>query len=125
MQPWCIYCGGHTRATTIDHMPPVVIFDGRQRPRGLEFSACAGCNAGSRLAEQVIGLLSRMYPNAAGDFQRQEVKRLMREVENNHPGLLREMVLMPAQRASFEGSGSGACPGTVRSSPGPGIGGKC
>jgi hypothetical protein len=50
------YCGGMNEATTIDHMPPITIFDHRQRPRGLESSACKPCNSGGRLAEQIVGL---------------------------------------------------------------------
>src|SRR5262249_17535445 len=97
-QPWCIYCGGVNPAPTIDHMPPTVIFDRRHRPRGLEFSACEDCNFGSRLAEQVVGLISRMYPNPPDETARQDLKRLMREVGNNHPGLFEEMVPTEAQR---------------------------
>jgi hypothetical protein len=28
--PWCIYCGGVHPADTIDHMPPIAMFEGRQ-----------------------------------------------------------------------------------------------
>jgi hypothetical protein len=100
-QPWCIYCGGVHPATTIDHMPPVVIFDNRQRPSGLEFPACEACNSGSKLSEQVVGLVSRMYPEPPNEGARQETKRLMREVESNHPGLLAEMRPTSGQLAQF------------------------
>ena len=56
----CTYWGGRAAAETIDHMPPITIFDGRQRPAGLEFPSCSACNSGSRAAEQVIGLISRV-----------------------------------------------------------------
>src|SRR5258708_17160625 len=62
-QPCCIYCGGVNKATTIDHMPPITIFDQRRRPDGLKFSACEPCNSGCRPAEQIIGLISRVSPD--------------------------------------------------------------
>jgi hypothetical protein len=90
-QPWCIYCGGVNEATTIDHMPPITIFDQRRRPRGLEFSACQPCNSGSRIAEKIVGLVSRMYPDPSTDTGREELKKLYREFASNHPDLLEEM----------------------------------
>ena len=35
--PCCIYCGGIHPADTIEHMPPIAMFDGKQRPKGLGF----------------------------------------------------------------------------------------
>jgi hypothetical protein len=90
-QPWCIYCGGVNEATTTDHMPPITIFEQRRRPRGLEFSACEPCNSGGRVAEKIVGLVSRMYPDPANDAGREELKRLYREFASHHPDLLREM----------------------------------
>ena len=90
-QPWCIYCGGVNEATTIDHMPPITIFNQRRRPRGLEFSACQPCNSGSRVAEKIVGLVSRMYPDPPNDAGREELKRLYREFASHHPDLLEEM----------------------------------
>jgi hypothetical protein len=43
----CIYCAGENVATTIEHMPPISLFEGRQRPKGLEFPACQPCNNGT------------------------------------------------------------------------------
>lgn len=90
-QPWCIYCGGMNEATTIDHMPPITIFDHRRRPRGLEFSACQPCNSGCRVAEKIVGLVSRMYPEPTTDTGREELKGLYREFASHHPNLLKEM----------------------------------
>ena len=90
-QPWCIYCGGVNEATTTDHMPPITIFDQRRRPRGLEFSACQPCNSGGRVAEKIVGLVSRTYPDPPNDTGRKELKRLYREFASHHPDLLEEM----------------------------------
>ena len=101
-QPCCIYCGGVNKATTIDHMPPITIFDQRRRPDGLKFSACEPCNSGSRPAEQIIELISRVSPDPPDEAGRQELQRLYREVANNHRDLYSEMVPTNAQLAAFE-----------------------
>lgn len=89
--PYCVYCGGIVPATTIDHMPPIAMFDRRQRPKGLEFASCDGCNQGSKRAEQVACLIGRSFPDAGTDEGRAEVAKMMAEVHSNHPGLLEEM----------------------------------
>ena len=100
-QPRCIYCGGANEATTVDHMPPRIIFDSRHRPQRLEFPACEPCNAGGKKAEQVAGLFSRLYPNPPNEETQREMQRLVREVANNHPGLLAEMRPTLRQRLAF------------------------
>jgi hypothetical protein len=95
-QPFCIYCGGCTPIETIDHMPPITIFAQRRRPKGLEFGACYACNAGARLAEQVVGLLSRVWPDNTGQADAKEFRKILEAIKNNHPGLLEE--LMPLER---------------------------
>jgi hypothetical protein len=86
--PWCIYCGGAHHADTIEHMPPIAMFDGRQRPKGLEFPTCRKCNNGTSLSDTVAALLARVYPDAPSP---DDLKRLLRGVRNNIPGLLEEM----------------------------------
>jgi hypothetical protein len=62
-------------------MPPIGFFTARQRPKGLEFGACAACNEGTRAADLVAAYVSRIGPNdVAGD-------RLINEAVNNHPML--------------------------------------
>ncbi len=101
VQPYCIYCGGNTIATTIDHMPPITIFDLRERPKGLEFPACTDCNSGSTGAEQIAGLISRMISSSKAEEARHETKRMMNHIANNHPGLLTEMMPSLKERIYF------------------------
>jgi hypothetical protein len=100
-QPFCIYCGGETKATTADHLPPIRMFERRQRPKGLEFSSCPDCNHGSSRDEQVAALLARIYPDPRNDELYREVQRMMKEVKNNHPGLLEEMLAEQPQWETF------------------------
>jgi hypothetical protein len=89
--PWCIYCGDSNRAGAIEHMPPIMMFNERQRPKGLEFPTCAECNHGTRLADLVASLMGRMYSDSKMDSARAEITRLLKAVSNNVPGLLEEM----------------------------------
>lgn len=69
----------------------------RHRPKGLEFPACGKCNAGGRLDELIAAMLSRVYPDAETEAEREEVSRLMAAVANNVPGLLEELAPFPRQ----------------------------
>lgn len=87
--PWCIYCG--KAAVTVEHMPPIQMFRLRQRPKGLEFPACAECNHGTSRSDLVAALMGRMYPDARTNDAQRELKKLLSAVSNNVPGLLQEM----------------------------------
>jgi hypothetical protein len=96
--PHCIYCGA--TATTIDHVPPRIMFWSKRRPKGLEFPCCNSCNHGTRLADMVAALISRTFPDARNETMQTEVNKLFKEVNNNVPGLLEEMHLNEADRAT-------------------------
>ena len=93
----CIYCAGANRATTVEHMPPIAMFDSRWRPKGLEFPTCKECNHGTRLTDLVASLLGRVYPDSETDPSRKELKNLLSAVSNNVPGLLEEMLVDEAE----------------------------
>ena len=57
-RPGCIYCAGAAVADTIEHMPPIAMFEGRRRLRGLEFPACGTCNGGTKHPDLVAALLA-------------------------------------------------------------------
>jgi hypothetical protein len=89
--PGCIYCAGENRATTIEHMPPISMFEGRQRPKGLEFPACDGCNGGTRHSDLVAAMLARSWPNPDTSIRQKDAKKYLSAVANNVPGVLQEM----------------------------------
>jgi hypothetical protein len=89
--PGCIYCAGAATATTIEHMPPISLFEGRQRPKGLEFPACAACNNGTGHSDLVASMLARTWPDANSQSQRKDVFKIFKAIANNVPGLLQEM----------------------------------
>lgn len=89
--PYCCFCGGSARSEEPDHIPSRVLFDNRQWPEGYEFPACISCNRESRHDEQVVAMLSRLYPDADTEQGKKEVYERIRAVGYNYPGLLEEM----------------------------------
>jgi hypothetical protein len=55
--PWCCYCGGSSRATSIDHNPARSFFPKGGVPFGFTFPACDACNAGRRRDESDASLI--------------------------------------------------------------------
>ena len=94
--PFCCFCGGNVKATTIDHIPSRQLFALKHRPAGLEFPACDNCNQGSKGHEQVAALLARIFPDSTTEAENQELKKILKAVNKNRPGLLEEMI--PTQR---------------------------
>jgi hypothetical protein len=89
--PGCIYCAGENVATTIEHMPPRSMFEGKQRPKGLEFPACQACNNNTGHSDLVAATLSRMWPDGDSDMQKRDVKKLLAALSNNVPQVMSEM----------------------------------
>ncbi len=90
-QPWCIYCAGEARATTVEHMPPAIMFRGKQRPKGLEFPSCAPCNHGTSHADLVASFIGRFDPDAGDEQGQKDFLKVLEAIKNNIPGLLDEM----------------------------------
>src|ERR1700731_1899017 len=89
--PYCIYCGDP--ATTAEHMPPIIMFWGRQRPNEFVFPCCEPCNYNTRHSDQVASLMGRVFPDPPDQAGRAELRRLMQAGGNNVRGLLEEMVV--------------------------------
>jgi hypothetical protein len=96
-QPFCVYCGGITSIETIEHIPPISVFDHRFRPQGLEFGACYACNHNSRLDDMALAVVSRCFPDPVGDELIEEARRHIAALLNNWPALSLEMLPSPRQ----------------------------
>jgi hypothetical protein len=64
--PRCVYC--NAIPTTVEHMPPLMLFNGRSRPSGLEFPACSDCNNKTKGADAAVAFLSRIAKSGPEDF---------------------------------------------------------
>lgn len=96
-QSYCIYCGGTTLASTVDHVPPTSFFRLGQRPKGLEFPSCAPCNHGARLADLVVAIVGRCWPDSSASEERENFNSLLGLANRKLPGILEEM--RPAKAA--------------------------
>ena len=94
----CIYCGGATQATTVDHCPPRAMFSQRKWPEGYVFPACAPCNAEAKDAEQWVSLLARVNsgPSLQNEEEEQALKKLGKFLLK--PDVLRSMTLSAAKK---------------------------
>lgn len=57
--PFCCICGGTEPASTVEHLPARIVFPRKHRPKGLEFPACATCNAQTRGDDSVLAIVSQ------------------------------------------------------------------
>lgn len=103
--PRCCFCGGSTKATTIDHIPARAIWEERLWPEGYEFPACGKCNAITRIDELIINMLSRVYPDPVTPAGERELQRAIEGVGNNVPGLLSAMQASARQLRKAEQDG--------------------
>jgi hypothetical protein len=88
--PFCIYCGGTERATTIDHMPPRIMFrvsiglaNLNSRPATTAISAKA--------TDQFAAYIGRLYPDPTTATDQDDVRKVLIGLKNNLPGVLQEM----------------------------------
>jgi hypothetical protein len=99
-QPLCIFCGGATPASTIDHQPARSFFDAKLAPEGYEFPACEPCNKKSKDQEHVLTTLVRLKQDGQQNGQREvDFAKYAKAMKNNFPGLLR--VLGPNEKQGF------------------------
>lgn len=96
--PTCCFCGGSTRATTIDHIPNKDCFKGRAFPEEFEFPACGPCQIKMRADEQVFSFVVQMSDRNAENYDREQSRRAMRGIKNNHPHLMPQILDDPAEK---------------------------
>jgi hypothetical protein len=96
-QPWCVYCGRTTPGTQQDHMPPIAIFDNRQRHGEMVYLACAACHFGTRRLDHVASFFSRVFPDPSTPALQREMYKVTEGINNNFSGLLEELRPTPEQ----------------------------
>jgi hypothetical protein len=86
----CVYCA--SPPTTVEHMPPVGMFRGRQRLSGLEFACCDECNNGTRAADLVAGFMARISPtNDVTEWNVEEAYQLIGKIADLAPDVIVEV----------------------------------
>lgn len=87
--PVCIYCT--SKSETVEHMPPVIMFTRRHRPKGLEFACCEACNGGTKHADLLAACVGRSMLQGSGEAETEDLQEIFRGLRNNVPGILEEM----------------------------------
>ncbi len=87
---FCIYCGGIEKAETVDHMPPIICFAEKARPKGLEFPSCKTCNNGAKHVDLIAGFFSRLNDLETPEITAPESYGLLTAIGNNIPNVLAE-----------------------------------
>lgn len=89
--PRCCFCGGNAPSENVDHYPPKILFDNKDRPKGFEFASCKACNDSSRNTDLVLSLFSLMsHP----DYIRQpnKLEKICKGVQKYCPRSWNELV---------------------------------
>lgn len=95
--PFCIFCGGHKNASSIEHCPPRSMFQRREWPEGFEFPACDNCNQGTSDHDLLIAFLARMDPiNERGNLDGR-LEGIMYMVNKQFPNLYNQMRLTASE----------------------------
>lgn len=90
-QPFCVYCGGMNRSSDIDHVPPIGIFTGRQRPKEPVVSVCKECHNGTRESDHVVTFMSRINPDPTTPQEEADVRKVIQSVGLRNPDLFNEL----------------------------------
>ncbi len=88
----CVFCGGTSAATTIEHCPPRAMFQFKRWPEGFEFPACATCNNGSGDDDAAVAMLARFSADGAGGDTDGRTEGLIRNVAAQFPGVFTNVV---------------------------------
>lgn len=90
--PNCVFCGGMTPATTIEHCPPKSMFDNKEWPEGFEFSSCNVCNLGTSDQDLIVAWMARIDFTNQSTVIDQRTEGLLKLVNLQHPNMLRKML---------------------------------
>jgi hypothetical protein len=88
--PICIYCGIN-QSEGIDHCPPKMMFQNKDRPPGFEIPSCKKCNHGTSHADIVASFLGRAKDTKGAKSDIAGIKKLLDAAANNFPESLHEM----------------------------------
>ena len=86
--PYCCFCGGVARSTTVDHVPPKACFPVGHWPETFEFPACDRCNHGTTMHDQIFGFYSMLLDFDGTNISKADIAKLKSGIENNYPGAL-------------------------------------
>jgi hypothetical protein len=90
--PFCVFCGGATAATTVEHCPPRALFQHKHWPEGFDFAACAACNHGTSDQDAIVAMLARMDPDDSVGNTDGRAAGIIKNVGNQFPHMFAKML---------------------------------
>jgi hypothetical protein len=91
--PYCAFCGGGTKATTIEHCPPRAMFQYSQWPMGFAYPACEDCNHGSSRFDHVFAVIARNDPSDESGNEDGRLFLQLAAINEAFPGLAGEVIV--------------------------------
>jgi hypothetical protein len=78
---------------SLEHMPPIGMFKGSQRLKGLEFGGCKGCNEGTKAADAAVAFFARIdqLGDDITDWTVPEAVKFLASADDGAPGFVSEM----------------------------------
>ncbi|POO54379.1 hypothetical protein CPJ18_02465 [Agrobacterium rosae] len=99
----CVYC--NSKPTTVEHMPPLMLFNNRIRPYGLTFPSCTECNNKTKGADAAASFISRIPKSGPGDFlYSQAGQKLLAAFRRDAPLAHHEFMLTPKRNVLLKNS---------------------
>ena len=87
----CIYCA--EPPTTVEHMPPICMFEKRFRLKGMEFACCEECNTGTKAADLIAACMALVTPfETQGDWRTPQFSKYIQSAEKLVPGIKAEFL---------------------------------
>jgi hypothetical protein len=99
--PYCCLCGGHNPTETVDHIPPLSLFNERRRPQGFEVPACKKCNEASRVADLIVAYIARIAFNET-NIELEENKKFLRAIRKYAPKIRQELMPIKSLRDQLD-----------------------
>jgi hypothetical protein len=88
-EPRCIYCSN--KPNSLEHVPPRIMFQGKQRPSGMEFASCHACNHGTSAADSVAAYFAKLDKASCDDWKCKEAEAQRGLLNAIAPGFLDEL----------------------------------
>ena len=86
--PLCCLCGGATKSSTVDHIPPQACFPKGYFPEDFEFPACEACNGSSKKEDQIFGYYMQMGNPDLFTKDLRSMWKLQDGIKNNYKSAL-------------------------------------
>ncbi len=86
----CVYCLS-AEVTELEHMPPIGLFENKDRPDGWAFGCCERCNKGTRGADALAQFVAKMEVITEDEWKVASMLKVRAAVDKYAPGVMEEL----------------------------------